>query len=273
MGARWYDAYINRFVSPDPIIPQPGNPQSLNRYSYGYNNPVKFADPSGHWPSPGRITYWWYKTRINVASAIRLTHGRQDVISYRATITALSVEFGSVDPIMTAASIAHQASDFGERPFGCDVLDEAQAGLGKLLGKDTSKGIAQLRQQEIEQLVGPGANPYNPTDGVKGMYAKLAQANAEISTHDPSIGMTDRYMLLAIRQNSNTGNPIGYFFGEGNGSWDKMMANDGFGDSWTFQLRQVLLHLEWLIAQGWWDLPEGVDLEQWKEIVFGEQGE
>jgi hypothetical protein len=29
-------------------VPEPGNPQSLNRYTYGYNNPVKYTDPTGH---------------------------------------------------------------------------------------------------------------------------------------------------------------------------------------------------------------------------------
>jgi PAS domain S-box-containing protein len=42
------DPYLNRFVSPDSIIPDPANPQSFNRYSYAYNNPVKYTDPSGH---------------------------------------------------------------------------------------------------------------------------------------------------------------------------------------------------------------------------------
>ena len=32
---------IGRFVSPDPIVPDPFNPQSLNRYGYVYNNPPK----------------------------------------------------------------------------------------------------------------------------------------------------------------------------------------------------------------------------------------
>ncbi|MCC7358482.1 MAG: hypothetical protein IT317_03345 [Anaerolineales bacterium] len=30
------------------MIPEPGNPQSLNRYTYSNNNPIRFIDPSGH---------------------------------------------------------------------------------------------------------------------------------------------------------------------------------------------------------------------------------
>jgi RHS repeat-associated protein len=47
-GARWYDPSIGRFIQADTIVPQPGNPQSLNRYSYGLNNPMKYTDPTGH---------------------------------------------------------------------------------------------------------------------------------------------------------------------------------------------------------------------------------
>ncbi len=47
-GARYYDAAIGRFAQPDSIVPNPYNPQSLNRYSYALNNPVKYTDPSGH---------------------------------------------------------------------------------------------------------------------------------------------------------------------------------------------------------------------------------
>jgi RHS repeat-associated protein len=48
MGARWYDPEIGRWLSPDTIVPQLGNPQDLNRYSYTRNNPVKYTDPTGH---------------------------------------------------------------------------------------------------------------------------------------------------------------------------------------------------------------------------------
>jgi hypothetical protein len=48
MKARWYSPSIGRFVQPDTIIPDPLNPQSLNRYSYVSNRPLNLVDPTGH---------------------------------------------------------------------------------------------------------------------------------------------------------------------------------------------------------------------------------
>ena len=48
-GARFYDPLLGRFLSADTVVPQPGNPQALNRYSYVLNNPLKYTDPSGHY--------------------------------------------------------------------------------------------------------------------------------------------------------------------------------------------------------------------------------
>jgi RHS repeat-associated protein len=47
-GARYYDPALGRFVQADTIVPEPGNPQALNRYSYVLNNPLRYHDPSGH---------------------------------------------------------------------------------------------------------------------------------------------------------------------------------------------------------------------------------
>ncbi len=47
--ARYYHPGVGRFISPDTLIPNPANPQSLNRYAYVHNNPLKYTDPTGHW--------------------------------------------------------------------------------------------------------------------------------------------------------------------------------------------------------------------------------
>ena len=50
MNARYYDPALGRFISPDTVIPDPHNPQALNRYAYAYNNPISNIDPTGHVP-------------------------------------------------------------------------------------------------------------------------------------------------------------------------------------------------------------------------------
>jgi RHS repeat-associated protein len=50
-GARYYDPQVGRFAAADTIVPNPSNPQDLNRYAYVSNNPVNGVDPSGHGPT------------------------------------------------------------------------------------------------------------------------------------------------------------------------------------------------------------------------------
>ena len=47
-NARYYDPELGRFIQPDDIISDYGNPQSYNRYSYCLNDPLTYNDPSGH---------------------------------------------------------------------------------------------------------------------------------------------------------------------------------------------------------------------------------
>lgn len=60
-GARYEDARTGRFIAPDPVRavdPKTsktnekilGNPQRLNTYAYGLNNPNKYVDPDGREP-------------------------------------------------------------------------------------------------------------------------------------------------------------------------------------------------------------------------------
>ncbi len=47
MNGRMYDAKLGRFISPDNYVQEPFNTQSFNRFGYGFNNPLKYVDPSG----------------------------------------------------------------------------------------------------------------------------------------------------------------------------------------------------------------------------------
>jgi len=40
---------VFRFVQADTIVPQPGDVPGWDRYAYVENNPLRYADPSGHW--------------------------------------------------------------------------------------------------------------------------------------------------------------------------------------------------------------------------------
>ena len=47
MNGRVYDPALGRFLSADPFVPNPTATQSFNRYTYVYNNPLSYTDPSG----------------------------------------------------------------------------------------------------------------------------------------------------------------------------------------------------------------------------------
>ncbi len=47
MNGRLYDPYLGRMLSPDNFVQNPDYSQNYNRYSYAYNNPLKYTDPNG----------------------------------------------------------------------------------------------------------------------------------------------------------------------------------------------------------------------------------
>jgi RHS repeat-associated protein len=47
-GARYYDPSLGRFTSVDPWSGDITDPQSLNKYAYTRNNPLKYVDPTGN---------------------------------------------------------------------------------------------------------------------------------------------------------------------------------------------------------------------------------
>lgn len=52
MNGRMYDPLTGQFLSPDPFVQAPYYTQSFNRYTYCFNNPLKYSDPSGYFAIP-----------------------------------------------------------------------------------------------------------------------------------------------------------------------------------------------------------------------------
>jgi len=63
--ARYYSSSLGRFTSPDSFGGLKVNPQSLNRYGYVHNNPLRFTDPTGHMVEPwiNPLHDWFGKTK------------------------------------------------------------------------------------------------------------------------------------------------------------------------------------------------------------------
>jgi RHS repeat-associated protein len=53
MQARYYDPQIGRFLSTDPVDPDPATGGNFNRYAYAENNPHTKYDPNGRWVCSG----------------------------------------------------------------------------------------------------------------------------------------------------------------------------------------------------------------------------
>jgi RHS repeat-associated protein len=46
--ARFYDPELGRFITQDAVLGQVDEPPSLHRYAYGFANPLRYVDPTGH---------------------------------------------------------------------------------------------------------------------------------------------------------------------------------------------------------------------------------
>ena len=66
IGARWTDPELGRWLSLDPQLGRLSSPQTMNRYVYCVNNPLRFTDPTGEWS----ISKWWNNLDPNWKTAI-----------------------------------------------------------------------------------------------------------------------------------------------------------------------------------------------------------
>ena len=137
MNGRVQDAITGVFLSPDPYISEPGNPQNYNRYSYVLNNPLSFTDPSGY----------------RQQSRIRYVHGKRQSGRWHGTGLILTTFTGTNDE--------NGKADYVTWEEGYYEPDYSSSPLGALFFHDASYFINSM----VSDLINYDDGPANGGDG------------------------------------------------------------------------------------------------------------
>jgi len=152
--ARWYDPVIGRFLQADTLVPNPGDPQSLNRYAYVLNNPLRLVDPSGFAPQyPGDpdpnnapcSTEWCWQNRWYNARGYGW-----DGTAWGSMIPPIYYDRGAINEVLSDAGITLSGgggmTGSGLRMDWTDDRAEQIARGVALFGRALSGGIGALRR-------------------------------------------------------------------------------------------------------------------------------
>ena len=164
--SRWYDPIIGRFLAADTIIPQPQNPQSLNRYSYCGSNPLRFIDPSGHagvdfWGGGGAGAGVGLIVALMQGAQQTMTQAQGAVYQYGPVAAEITWLYGNQtiaagDQISQAVQNAGQGGNTAG-PGGLDPNDPRFKQVTEQAAQ-TTQSVWKLdplkRGQEIEKMLG-----------------------------------------------------------------------------------------------------------------------
>ena len=111
LNARYYNPDWCRFISPDSVAYlDPDNPSGLNLYAYCYNDPVNYADPSGHSVTAILITSFIVGAVLGGAtSAISQWIENEEINPWLVFSDAM---FGGVSGLLAASGIGALGSAF-----------------------------------------------------------------------------------------------------------------------------------------------------------------
>jgi hypothetical protein len=231
--ARYYDPAIGRFISADTIVPNPENPQDLNRYAYVRNNPLKYTDPSGHCvTSSGAVTDGDASVRCGVAvpqftswsgsvSGSRPTRSRWDPRSwFNSTMDAITgsdagdyadlilemAQDVGIDPLLLWAIIEHESRNNIPGQFNIaedwakDVIGDASIGLAQMqLGafEETLRRHPELSDGRDTAAQWRSLALDDEQSIVVAAY-HLADLSSELSRVEPSESDLDRGALIMV---------------------------------------------------------------------------
>ena len=109
-NARYYDAELGRFASVDPWFGDIMDPQSLNKFSYVRNNPLRYVDPTGMYnEESGEIEEG--DTMDSITNEVNEALGIETDWDTIASVSFLEDRFGSTDPADLIGEFTYTGTD------------------------------------------------------------------------------------------------------------------------------------------------------------------
>ena len=157
---RYYDPELGRFIQADDRIPDIGNPQSYNRYSYVLNNPLRYNDPDGH----GVISDALFNTDTIKSSYQLMT--MHDSIGHKLW----EVPVGVIGMVAGTADAAFNVMSLGTKGVVTGGIKEGvKVGVEKLAKEGAEKATEKLAKEGAEKA----------TSSVVKTGAETAEADAK----------------------------------------------------------------------------------------------
>ncbi|MFI7545214.1 RHS repeat-associated core domain-containing protein [Actinoplanes sp. NPDC049599] len=157
VGAREYDPATGRFLSPDPVIDF-ADPQQLNAFAYGRNNPFAFPDPSGMW-------WGWSKSghlALDVIGLVPAFGEAADLINgvwYAAegNYVDSKLSFASAIPIAGYGASAAKGVKYAD-----EAVDAIDVAVDTAKTADKAKDAAKAADDVVPPAVPKAATPPKP---------------------------------------------------------------------------------------------------------------
>jgi len=190
--SRYYDPWFGWFISPDTLVQDLHDPQSLNRYAYARNNPMYYTDPSGH--------FFWVVVAIGVVAGI-VSSGIQSDWDLEATLVggviggvSAAAGYGTFGPATQAfASLESVGSGIAGGAVAGAVAGGTSGILANMAGYNVNIGLA-IASGAAAGAIGGGAYRWGLGTSLGGeLAAALASpvagaSAAAISGSDPGMG-------------------------------------------------------------------------------------
>jgi RHS repeat-associated protein len=162
--ARYYDPELGRFISLDPQLGKLSSPQTLNRYVYCINSPLRFTDPTGEWFGIS------LKTTLQVLIIVVAVAATVATAGIASPLAAMAVG-AAIGAISSGASTALAGGSLSEIATSALI-----GGVAGAIGGGIGAGVTRLMAGKATSLAAE-----NLAKGFPGSEVKLVSWGAKLS--------------------------------------------------------------------------------------------